>query len=90
MQDKDILVVLKNGLSLKLTQARLNNYELIEKLSEVDENPLVAPKILTLLLGDKQKKALIESLRDEDGFVPTNKVIEALEEIFLGAKETKN
>lgn len=34
----------KSGFRYEITTERLNNFELVEILSEVDENPLLLPK----------------------------------------------
>lgn len=48
----------KSGFRYEITTERLNNFELVEILSEVDENPLLLPKMLNLLLGEHQSKNL--------------------------------
>lgn len=77
---------LKSGFKFEIEDSRLNNYELLEVLSEVDENPLLLPKLLKMLLGDEQKKSLLDHLRDENGMVPSKGVSEAVMEIFQTEK----
>ena len=62
----------KSGFVYELTDNRINNFELLEVMSEVDENPLLVPKMLSLLLGDEQKQKLYDHLRDKDGTVPSD------------------
>lgn len=81
--------VTKTGFKYELKEERLNNYELLEVISEVEKNPLVVPKLLTLLLGEEQKKALIEHVREKSGLVPTEKITKEIEDI-LKNKELKN
>lgn len=79
-----------SGFEYKISKARLENYELIEALSEVDENPLLLPKTVNLLLGKEQANKLKDHLRDEDGLVSTEKLSNEIMEIFANQKETKN
>ena len=80
----------KSGFKFKISKARLENYELIESLSEVDENPLLLPKTVNLLLGKEQAIKLKDHLRDNEGLVPTDKLTDEIMEIFQSQSETKN
>ena len=80
----------KSGFRYEITTELLNNFELVEILSEVDENPLLLPKMLNLLLGEHQSKNLKNYLRDEEGLVSTDKIREALEDIFAAQNKIKN
>ena len=80
----------KSGFKFKISKARLENYELIESLSEVDENPLLLPKTVNLLLGKEQTGKLKDHLRDKDGLVPTDKLTNEIMEIFQSQDELKN
>ena len=80
----------KSGFRYEIPTERLNNFELLEILSEVDENPLLLPKVLNLLLGERQSKNLKNYLRDEEGFVSTDKIRESLEDIFAAQNKIKN
>lgn len=70
-----------SGFAYQIEQARLDNYELVEAISEVDTNPLVFPKLLRLLLGD-QVDALKDHVRDEEGFVSTEQLMAEVQDIF--------
>lgn len=80
----------KSGFEYEISEKRLNNYELVEVLAEVDENPLLLPKTLIMLLGKEQTEKLKNHLRDEEGFVDTDKISEEMVEIFQNQAETKN
>lgn len=80
----------KSGFRYEITAERLNNFELVEILSEVDENPLLLPKVLNLLLGERQSKNLKNYLRDEEGLVSTDKIRETIEDIFAAQNKIKN
>lgn len=81
MAKKTIKGKTSTGFAYELEKARLDNYELVEVISEVDTNPLVFPRMLKLLLGD-QTEALKDHVRDEDGFVSTEKLTAEVSEIF--------
>lgn len=80
----------KTGFMYQLQKERLNNYELLEAIGELDDNPLVLSKVVNLLLGKEQTKKLKEHVRTEDGIVPTEKLSEEITEIFQNQNLTKN
>lgn len=77
------------GFKYRIEDEVLSNYELLDTISEIENNPLMIPKLVNMLLGTEQKKALMEHLRDEKGFVPTEAVSKELADIFQ-AKQIKN
>ena len=79
-----------SGFEYKIAKARLENYELIEALAEVDANPLLLPKTVNLLLGKEQTSKLKDHLRDEEGLVSSEKLSNEIMEIFQAQDETKN
>lgn len=86
---KDIIKgTTSTGFKYTIQKARLENYELLELLAEIDENPLVLPKVLKLLLGDEVEK-LKNHVRGKDGFVDTYKLMAEAQEILQGPKEIK-
>lgn len=80
----------KSGFSYELDKDRLNNYELLEAIEELEENPLVLSRVVNLLLGKDQTKKLKDHIRNKDGIVPTEKISEEITEIFQNQGETKN
>ena len=80
----------KSGFSYKLDKERLNNYELLEAIEELEENPLVLSRVVNLLLEKKKTKKLKDHLRTENVIVPTEKMSEEITEIFQNQGETKN
>lgn len=79
-----------SGFNYKLSKARLENYELIESLNEVEENPLALPKTVNLLLGKDQAEKLKDHLRDDEELISTEKLSNEIMEIFENQQETKN
>lgn len=80
----------KTGFKYEIPEENINNYELVEALGELEENPLVISKTVNLLLGLEQRDRLKEHVRTESGIVPTDKLSEEVMEIFQAQKETKN
>lgn len=78
------------GFKYKMSEARLENYELIESLNEVEENPLALPKTVNLLLGKDQADKMKDHLRDGEGLISTEKLSNEIMEIFESQKQTKN
>lgn len=71
----------KTGFTFDISMERMENYEVVETIVEIDENPLVLPRLLKLLLGD-QVAALKDHVRGEDGMVPTHKLMDEVRDIF--------
>lgn len=71
----------KTGFPFDISMERMENYEVVETIAEIDENPLVLPRLLKLLL-DNQVAALKDHVRGEDGMVPTQKLMDEVRDIF--------
>ena len=81
----------KSGFEFQLDENVMNNMELIEELSAVDQGDITAlPKVLVTLLGAEKKKELYDHLRTEDERVPIDLLMEEVKEIFKVSKELKN
>jgi len=80
----------KSGFVYELSQERLNNYELLEAISEIDENPLAISKVVKLLLSEKETKKLKDHVRTKNGIVPVEKFTNEITEMFQSQGETKN
>lgn len=80
----------KSGFNYSIPKENTENYELVESLGEAEENPLLFPKSVNLLLGKDQANKLKDHLRTESGNVPTGEMMEEITEIFNAQKETKN
>ncbi len=79
----------RSGFAYEIQDEALNDFELLEQLSDLEDNPLYLPKVITKLFGDKQKKALLDHVRKDDGIVPVDLLSVELEDIFRG-KDLKN
>lgn len=82
---------LESGLNITVRDEVIKDYRFFEDLSDLnDGNTFALRRVLNRLLDPEEKEKLMKHF-EEDGFVPTEKVTEALTEIFekLGA-EAKN
>lgn len=72
-----------SGFKFEVSEDVLDNMELVDTLAEMqDDNPLEVSKVVRIVLGPKQRSALYEHLRTEDGRVPVIAVSEAIMDIF--------
>lgn len=71
-----------SGFEFEIADKDVNNYELLESLAEVDDNPMLLPKVVKLLLGTKQSDALKDHVRTEDGTVPMDAIGIEITQIF--------
>ncbi len=82
--------VLKNGFRFKIDDNVGDDYEVLELINEVDEEPQKITKLVERILGVKQKNALKEHIRSESGKVTVEAMQNALTEMFNQAKALKN
>ena len=80
----------KSGFEYKISKERLDNYELLEAIVELETNPLTLSKVVIMLLGKEQTEKLKDHLRTKDGIVPAEKTSEEITEIFQSHSNTKN
>lgn len=80
----------ETGFEFKIEDEVLNDYELLELFAEVDENPLLVPKLVKIILGKEQKNKLIEHVRDDKGRASVDRISMELENILTSSTETKN
>ena len=78
------------GFEFDIEDERLDDMELVNIMAEIDENPLLMPKLCKMLLGEEQKKRLYDHLRSEDGRVPIEATTNAIQEIFNSPGDLKN
>lgn len=78
------------GFEFDIEGERLDDMELVDIMAEIDENPLLMPKLCKMLLGEEQKKRLYDHLRSEDGRVPIEATTNAIQEIFNSPGDLKN
>lgn len=71
----------KTGFEYEFDENLFKDYELVELLAEVDDNPLVLPQIFKKLIGDRVKD-LKDHVRDENGVVDIEKMVAEFEDIM--------
>lgn len=79
----------KSGYSFTIDENRMKDMRFIELLSEVDENPLLLPKMITFVLGSEQKDKLYKHV-EKDDCVSVEDVSKEIEEIFKITEEKSN
>lgn len=73
----------KTGFHFSLEDDVMDNMELVEELAKVQDNdPIAITKIITMVFGQEQKKALYDHLRAQEGRVKVSTVMNTMEEIF--------
>lgn len=86
MKKTDVLKgVTSTGFAYEIAKSRLDNYELLEAVAEVEENAIAVTKVVLLLLGKEQKEKLMDHLRQEYGIVPVEAVTKEITEIMKEA-----
>lgn len=79
---------LSNGFKFEVDTEVFNDMELIEAIAASEgDDPLRIVEVLERILGTEQKKALYESIRDENDRVRVDAVEEAINEIMTAVSE---
>lgn len=79
---------LSNGFKFEVDVDVFNDMELIEAIAASEgDDPLRIVEVLERILGKEQKKALYDSIRDENGRVRVDAVEEAINEIMTAVSE---
>lgn len=83
---------LKNGFKYKIDESVLDDMRVLDALAEVDsgENPLKISWVIKTVLGEEQREKLYDALKDENGRVPSDAVVDALVEMLSESEEGKN
>ena len=80
-----------SGFEFEISKDVVNDYELVENLAELEDNPLILAKVIKQILGADQTEKLKNHVRNENGIVPTDKMTQEIIEIFQNSgEETKN
>ena len=72
-----------------ISEKRLNNYELVDSLGKLENDPLQLSRVVNLLLGQQYTDKLVEHVRDKDGLVPVDKLSDEIKDIFENQKQVK-
>ena len=79
-----------SGFEYNVSKDVANDYELVEILGDLEENPLLLTKLVNKVLGKEQANKLKEHIRNEEGIVSTDVMMKEVMAIFNGEKEIKN
>ena len=80
-----------SGFEFEISEDVANDYELVENLGELEDNPLILGKIVNQILGKEQTARLKDHVRNEKGIVPTDRMTQEIIEIFQNSgEEIKN
>ena len=80
----------KSGFDYEISDDVVNDWELLEMLSDMDDNIMVFVPFAKKILGNDQYKKLKLFCKNENGVVQTDKMSETIIEIFTSQKELKN
>ena len=81
----------ESGFKFEISKDVINDYELVENLAQLDDNPLILTTIVKQILGKDQANKLKDHVRNEDGIVQTDKMTKEITNIFQNSgEETKN
>ena len=77
-----------SGFEFEIDPEILDDMELVDALAEVEDNPLMISKVVTMLFGD-DKKRLYDHIKETKGVkrVPIEAVGEVIEEVFDALNE---
>lgn len=78
-----------SGFAFEISEDIIDDYELVEALGELEENPLNLSKVVTMLLGKEQTTKLKEHCR-VDNRVSTQKMMNEIQDIFANVNQIKN
>lgn len=82
---------LKDGFETEIIEENVGDWEFLEVLSDIDEGEEgLIVKAARMMLGKDGVKDLKEHLRNENGKVPLEVMINALRELMESANELKN
>lgn len=83
-------VVLEDGFALDIDDKKLDDYELVEALVDMDRGKVDRlADAVNILLGEEKPK-LFEHIRNEKGYVSSEYIKNTLLEVINGLKNGKN
>ena len=79
-----------SGFAVKVDPEVIQDMEFIELAAEAQNNGLLLPKLIEMVLGEKQKAALYDHVRNKKGRVLVSAVSDEFEEILSIIREDKD
>lgn len=80
----------KSGFEFEISAETLESWELLELINAVEDEPVKIVKLVTLLLGNEQKKKLIEHLGGHPSIQQMNAAITEIFDACKGDETIKN
>ena len=83
----------KTGFKFSVDPDAIRDMEFVELAAAVEDNGMLLPKMIELVLGAKQKQKLYDHVRNDKGRVMIDDINDEIKEIFDALKtdkETKN
>lgn len=79
------------GFEYEISKSIINDYELVENLGMLDENPLILGTVVRQILGKEQADKLKDHVRNKEGIVGIDSMTKEIIDIFKNSgEETKN
>ncbi len=80
-----------SGFEYEIVDEALDNMELIDALAELDSGKrLYISRVLTMMLGEEQKKRLYEHCRNENGIVQVTSIEKEILDMLKASETGKN
>lgn len=84
-------ITTENGFIIEIDEEAFDDMEVLDMLSELADDALVLPRLLTKTLGKDGKRALYDFVRNDKGRVPPEKAMTLFEEVMrLAGDNAKN
>lgn len=80
----------KSGFEFEIEDSTLESWELLEAINEVEDNPVRIVKLVNLLLGDEQKKALVKHLGGRPSVADMNAAVTEIFDVCKSDASIKN
>lgn len=80
----------RSGFAYTVDDDLLDDMELLDALAEIGDTVTSPSKFVVKLLGKQQRKALYDHIRDDQGKVRPEKVMEEVKDMLEGSQAGKN
>ena len=84
-----MIIELEGGLTFNINDEALNDWRLIEYLSDMEDDPLLVVKVARMLLTKESYKDLLKANTADSGQINAENVATMLTQILLAGNTTK-